>query len=66
MEIDKDQIVKLLRSKGDDAKADQARRELSDKVDPERDSGLLSRFGIDPQELLGDLGGGGLGKVLGG
>lgn len=66
MEIDKDQIVKLLRSKGDDAKADQARSELSDKVDPERDSGLLSRFGIDPQELLGDLGGGGLGKVLGG
>ena len=66
MEIDKDQIVKLLRSKGDDAKADQARSELPDKVDPEKDSGLLSKFGIDPQELLGDLAGGGLGKMLGG
>ena len=28
MEIDKDQIVQLLRSKGQDAKADQARNEL--------------------------------------
>ena len=66
MEMDKDQIVQLLRSKGQDAKADQARNELPDKVDPEQNSDLLSKFGIDPQELLGNLGGGGLGKMLGG
>jgi hypothetical protein len=27
-------------------------------VDPERESGLLAKFGIDPQDLLGKLGGG--------
>ena len=51
MEIDKDQIVKLLRSKGDAAKADQARSELPDKVDPERDSGLLSGSASTPRSF---------------
>ncbi len=58
MEIPKDQILELLRSRGDNDKADQADKELPDKVDTDRDSGLLSKFGIDPAELLGKLGGG--------
>jgi hypothetical protein len=58
MEIPKDQILELLRSRGDKDKADQADKELPDKVDTDRDSGLLSKFGIDPAELLGKLGGG--------
>ncbi len=57
MEIPKDQILELLRSRGDKDKADQADKELPDKVDTERDSGLLSKFGIDPSELMGKLGG---------
>jgi hypothetical protein len=57
MEIPKEKILELLRSRGDDEKANQADQELPDKVDPERDSGLLSKFGIDPSELLGKLGG---------
>ncbi len=57
MEIPKDQILELLRSRGDNDKADQADKELPDKVDTERDSGLLSKFGIDPSELMGKLGG---------
>ena len=63
MEIPKDQILELLRSQGDHDKAGQAEQELPDKVDPDRDSGLLSRLGIDPQELLGKLGGGLLGGL---
>ncbi len=58
MEIPKDQILELLRNRGDNDKADQADKELPDNVDPERDSGLLSKFGIDPSELLGKFGGG--------
>ena len=58
MEIPKDQILELLRNRGDSDKADQADKELPDKVDPERDSGLLSKFGIDPSELLSKFGGG--------
>jgi len=65
MEFDKSQILDLLRSQGDGDKADQAERELPDRVDPEQHAGLLSKFGLSPQELMGKLGGGGLGGMLG-
>jgi hypothetical protein len=58
MEIPKDKILDLLREQGKNDQADQARQELPDQVDTDRDSGLLAKFGIDPQELLGKLGGG--------
>ena len=58
MEIPKDRVLELLRSRGDDDKAEQADQELPNQVDTERDAGLLSKFGIDPAELLGKLGGG--------
>lgn len=57
MEIPKDQILDLLRQRGDNDKAEQAKNELPDQVDTERDSGILDRLGIDPQDLLGGLGG---------
>ena len=58
MEIPKEKILELLRSRGDKDKANKADQELPDKVDPERDSGMLSKFGVDPSELLGKFGGG--------
>ena len=67
MNIDKNQILELLRSQGDHDKAQQADQELPDQVDTDRDSGLLSKFGIDPMDLVKKLGrGGGLGGLLGG
>jgi hypothetical protein len=63
MEIPKDKILDLLRQRGDNDKAQQADRELPDSVDPERDKGMLDQLGIDPQDLLGNLGG--LGGKLG-
>lgn len=57
MEIPKDKILELLRSRGDDDKADQADKELPDQVETERDSGILDKLGIDPKELAGGLGG---------
>ncbi len=57
MQIPKDKILEMLKSRGDDAKTQQADKELPDQVDSEKDSGLLSKFGIDPKELLGGLGG---------
>ncbi|EMY35093.1 hypothetical protein D477_006301 [Arthrobacter crystallopoietes BAB-32] len=65
MQIDKNQILDLLRSTGDTGKADQAEKELPDQVDTERDSGLLSNLGIDVNALLSKLPGG-LGDKLGG
>ena len=60
MQIPKEQILELLRSRGDSGKAEQADRELPDQVDTDKQSGLLDKLGIN----LGDLGGlGGLGDV---
>jgi hypothetical protein len=61
MEIPKDKIIALIRDHQGGDKADQAQGELPDKVDPERHGDLLSKFGVDPKELLG----GGLGSKLG-
>jgi hypothetical protein len=61
MEIPKDKILELIRERAGADKADQAAGELPDRVDPEQHAGLLQKFGIDPQELLG----GGLGDVAG-
>ena len=58
MEIDKNMIVSMLRERGDSEKASQAQQELPDKVDTERDSGMLQRFGVDPSELMSKFGGG--------
>ena len=71
MQIDKSQIIELLKSRGDHDKAAQADSELPDQVDPEQHAGLLEKLGIDPKDLLknlpGDLGGklGGMGGLLG-
>ena len=63
MQIDKDTILSLLRSRGDHEKAAEAEQELPDKVDDNEHAGLLDRFGVNPQELLGNLGG--LGGMFG-
>jgi hypothetical protein len=65
MEFDKSQIIELLRSQGDSDKAEQADKQLPDRVDPEQHAGLLSKLGVNPQDLLAKLGGGGLGGMLG-
>ncbi|MDP9461566.1 MAG: hypothetical protein M3Q22_15390 [Actinomycetota bacterium] len=61
MQIPKDQVLQLLRSRGDDQQTQQANSELPDQVDTDQHAGLLSKFGINPQDLLG----GGLGGKLG-
>jgi hypothetical protein len=55
MQIPKDQILEFLRSRGDQDKASQAEGELPDQVDTDQDSGLLGKYGIDPQDLMGSL-----------
>ena len=64
MQIDKSQIIELLKSRGQDDKAAQAESDLPSKVDPEEHAGLLQKLGIDPKDLLGGLPGG-LGKLGG-
>jgi hypothetical protein len=61
MEIPKDKIIELIRERLGGDKANEAQGELPDRVDPEQHAGLLEKYGINPQELLG----GGLGDVAG-
>ena len=63
MQVDKDMVLQLLRSRGDHEKAAEADEELPDKVDQNEHAGLLEKFGVDPKDLLGKAGG--LGGMLG-
>lgn len=57
MQISKDKIVEMIKSRGDHEQAKQAESELPENVDSEQDSGLLAKFGIDAQSLPGGIGG---------
>ena len=57
MQTDKDTIVSFIKDRlGDNEKANHARKELPDKVDTDKDAGLLDRFGINAGDLMGKLG----------
>lgn len=58
MEIPKEQVLQFLQERGQTDEASQAEQELPAQVDTEQDAGLLSKFGIDPQELMSKFGGG--------
>ena len=57
MQLPREMIVERLRGRGDFDASERAARELPEKVDTDRDAELLSRFGIDPQEMSDDFGG---------
>ena len=59
MQIPKDMIVSMIEKRMGSDQAQQAAQQLPDQVDHEQHAGLLNQFGIDPQELLGQSGGGG-------
>ena len=60
MEIPKDKVLELIKQQGKSDQVGEAEKELPDQVDPERDAGLLQKFGLEPKDLLGKLGGGGI------
>jgi hypothetical protein len=57
VEIPKEQILQMLRDRGDHEQAQHADQQLPDQLDPERHAGLLGQVGIDPGEILGGAGG---------
>jgi len=62
MNIDKSQIIELLKSQGDTAKASQAESELPDQVDTEKHKGILDSLGLNVGDLVKKFSGlGGLG-----
>ncbi|MBV9940935.1 MAG: hypothetical protein JO262_02305 [Solirubrobacterales bacterium] len=59
MQIPKDAVVSMIQQRLGSDQAQQAAQQLPDQVDHEQHAGLLSQFGVDPQELLGQSGAGG-------
>ncbi len=57
MQIDKQQIIEFLKSRGDHDKAQQADKELPDQIDTDQHSGLLSKLGLSADDLPGGIGG---------
>jgi hypothetical protein len=52
MQLDKQEVVDLLRKEGKDEHVQKALRELPDKIDHEQHAQMLEqRFGIDPGKL---------------
>ena len=66
MQIDKNQILELLRSQGKSDQASQADSELPQQVDTEQHAGLLQKFGLDPADVIKMVTGGGGGGLAGG
>jgi hypothetical protein len=61
--IDKQQILDLLRQQGKEDQAQQADAELPAQVDTDQHAGLLEKFGININDLLGGAAGGIAGKL---
>lgn len=56
MQIDKQQIIDMLKNRGDHDKADRAQTDLPDQVDTDQHSDTLSQLGVNPKDLLGGSG----------
>ena len=55
MQIDKNQVLDLLRSRGDDQSLRQADQELPQQVVTEQHAGLLDTFGLNPHDIVAEL-----------
>lgn len=56
MQFDKQQIIDLLKTRGDHDQAQQADKELPEQVDTDQHSGLLGKFGLSADDLPGGIG----------
>ncbi len=57
MEIPKEQILQMLRDRGDHDQAQQADQQLPDQVNPDQHGELLSQIGVDPRDISGGAAG---------
>ena len=53
MLIEKEKILAILRSRGQDTRAEWVDKELQDEVDTDRHGGLLATLRLTPEDLAG-------------
>ena len=64
MKLDKQELVRMLRSQGDNDTADQVESGLGDEIDTDRDRDALDALGLDRTQLMAKLAAGGLGGAV--
>jgi hypothetical protein len=64
VKLDKQELVRVLRTEGDNDTADKAEQSLPDEIDTDRDGDALDSIGLDRTQLLAKLAGGGLGGTV--
>jgi hypothetical protein len=64
VKLDKQELVRVLRTEGDNDTADKVQADLPDDIDTDRDGDALDRIGLDRTQLMAKLAGGGLGGTI--
>jgi hypothetical protein len=64
VKLDKQELVKLLRTEGDNDTADKVESRLPDDIDTDRDGAELEAVGLDRTQLMNKLAAGGPGTTL--
>jgi hypothetical protein len=64
VQIDKEQLLQVLRTEGDNDTADKVASSLPDQIDTDRDGEALAAAGLDRTQLMNKLAGGGFGSTL--
>ena len=64
VKLDKQELVKVLRTEGDNDTADKVESDLPTEIDTDRDAGALDALGLDRTQLMAKLAGGSFGSTL--
>jgi hypothetical protein len=64
VKLDKQELVRVLRTEGDNDTADKAESGLPDEIDTDRDGDALDGLGLDRTQLMAKLAGGGFGGTV--
>jgi hypothetical protein len=64
VKLDKQELVRVLRTEGDNDTADRAESTLPDEIDTDRDGDALDDLGLDRTQLMAKLAAGGFGGTI--
>jgi hypothetical protein len=64
VKLDKQELVRMLRTQGDNDTADKVESDLGDEIDTDRDGDALDAMGLDRTQLMAKLAGGGFGGTV--
>jgi hypothetical protein len=64
VKLDKQELVKVLRTEGDNDTADKVESDLPAEIDTDRDAGALEAVGLDRTQLMAKLAGGSFGTTI--